>query len=53
LNFTSFPSKYIWPVSGACAPDKIFIKVDLPAPLSPIRPTTESFFIFKLKFFSA
>src|SRR3972149_6763926 len=34
------PSKKSWPLSGGCTPVMILISVDLPAPLSPTRPTT-------------
>ena len=38
--FTSLPWKRIWPSSGWYTPEIILIRVDLPAPLSPRRPTT-------------
>ena len=44
LIIASLPSIMIWPLSGVKAPDRIFIKVDLPAPLSPINPTTSPSF---------
>src|SRR5437868_3437947 len=36
---TFLPSMRISPWSGRCTPDRILISVDLPAPLSPTRPT--------------
>src|SRR3990172_10312991 len=36
---TSRSWKKIWPASGCTTPDTIFTRVDLPAPLSPTRPT--------------
>ena len=35
LNSTSLPSIMILPEVGLCTPERILIKVDLPAPLSP------------------
>src|SRR5260221_7637588 len=35
-----WPSIAIVPESGGCTPKRIFIKVDLPAPFSPIRAWT-------------
>ena len=40
LRDTVWPSISILPVSGVSAPDKHLIKVDLPAPLSPITAST-------------
>src|SRR5688572_10915997 len=37
---TFFPSMWISPSSGSCAPPKIFINVLLPAPFSPIKAST-------------
>ena len=39
---TSLPSTKISPCRGWCAPERILISVDLPAPLSPTRPTTSA-----------
>ena len=36
----STPSTRRWPAVGAATPPRTFISVDLPAPFSPIRPTT-------------
>src|SRR5579872_2694293 len=40
LSVTSWPSRMIRPVVGGWKPQMILIRVDLPAPLSPIRPST-------------
>ena len=40
LNVTSWPSSRIRPESGGWKPHRIFSRVDLPAPLSPSRPST-------------
>src|SRR4030042_423582 len=37
---TSLPSRNTWPLDGEIAPEKILIRVDLPAPLSPSSATT-------------
>ena len=37
------PRRNIWPVSCFSKPQMIFISVDLPAPLSPSRPSTSPF----------
>src|SRR5687767_927923 len=37
---TGAPSTRIWPSSGRCAPPRILMRVDLPAPFSPVRPST-------------
>src|SRR5882762_1655780 len=39
-NAVLFPSKTISPASARYTPARIFIRVDLPAPFSPRRPTT-------------
>src|SRR5579863_5486541 len=39
-NVTSDPFAEIVPASGRMPPDKIRMSVDLPAPFSPIKPTT-------------
>src|ERR1700741_760291 len=44
----SRPSKWMRPASGLRYPVIMLIKVVLPAPLVPIRPTTESFSITAL-----
>jgi hypothetical protein len=41
-NRTGFPSRRISPRSGWSAPESDLIKVDLPAPLSPITATISS-----------
>src|SRR5258708_17604477 len=40
LNVTSSSSRKILPVVGGWKPQRILSRVDLPAPLSPIRPRT-------------
>ena len=37
---TRFPSRRISPLSGTTAPDSALIRVDLPAPLSPMTART-------------
>jgi hypothetical protein len=49
----SRPSYSIEPVSGFRYPVIMLMKVVLPAPLVPIRPTTESFSIAALTSFAA
>ncbi len=39
-SVTGSPSRWSWPASGWWNPVRILISVDLPAPLSPIRPST-------------
>ena len=39
-KLTRFPSSVISPEEGAVPPDRIFIRVDLPAPFSPNRVVT-------------
>jgi hypothetical protein len=40
LNCTGWPSSLISPSFGTSAPDRHLIRVDLPAPLSPITAST-------------
>src|SRR5450432_1404041 len=50
---TRSPSMRISPLSGRWTPDRILINVDLPAPLSPTRPTTSRDCTSKLTPFNA
>src|SRR3954447_2500751 len=47
------PCRNIWPASGFWKPQMILIRVDLPAPLSPSRPSTSPFFRCRLTSLSA
>src|SRR5215472_6169572 len=40
LRWTSCPSRRMHPLVGGWKPHRIFSRVDLPAPLSPISPST-------------
>ena len=40
VNVTFLPSSKISPLSGITAPQSTLMRVDLPAPLSPITPST-------------
>jgi hypothetical protein len=52
-NLTGLPSKYSDPSLGLYSPERIFISVDLPAPLSPTTPRASPADTWKLTPFSA